>query len=65
MSFLTTYLPSLLAALMAVLSIFSGQIQSVIAAHPSIAAALAAVYAIIAHILPSPVAPSTPSTPSK
>jgi hypothetical protein len=54
-SFLTAYLPSIVSALIAVLSIFSGQVQGLIVTHPAIAAALGSLYAILAHLLPSPV----------
>jgi len=52
-----TYLPSILAAVMAVASVFAGPVQALIAAHPAVAGVLAAVYAIMAHFLPSPAAP--------
>ena len=55
MSFLTSYLPSIVSALIAVLSIFSSDIQALITAHPAIATSLGALYAILAHLLPSPV----------
>lgn len=59
-AFLTNYLPSLVAALTAILSIFSPQVSGLISTHPSIAAGLAALYAILTHILPgSPVPGST------
>ena len=48
------YLPSILAAASALLTIFTPQLQAIISSHPSIAAALAAAYAIISHLLPSP-----------
>lgn len=55
MSFLTSYLPSIVSALIAVLSIFSADIQGLITAHPAIATSLGALYAILSHLLPSPV----------
>ncbi len=54
-SFLTSYLPSIVSALIAVLSIFSTDIQGLIMSHPAIASSLGALYAILAHLLPSPV----------
>ena len=55
-AFLTNYLPSLVSALVAVLSIFSGDVQGLIVSHPAIAASLGALYAILSHIIPgSPV----------
>lgn len=48
------YLPSILAAASALLTIFTPQIQALIASHPALSASLAAVYAIISHLLPSP-----------
>ena len=56
MSFLTSYLPSIVSALIAVLSIFSTDIQALITSHPAIATSLGALYAILSHLLPSPVA---------
>jgi hypothetical protein len=58
-SFLANYLPSLVAALIAVLSIFSGQVQSLIVAHPAIGASLAALYAILTHVLPGSPLPGS------
>lgn len=54
-SFLTSYLPSIVSALIAVLSIFSTDVQGLITSHPAIATSLGALYAILAHLLPSPV----------
>jgi hypothetical protein len=54
-SFLTSYLPSIVSALIAVLSIFSADIQGLITSHPAIAASLASLYAILSHLMPSPV----------
>jgi len=55
-SFLANYLPSIISALIAVLSIFSSDVQGLIVSHPAIAAALGSLYAILTHILPgSPV----------
>lgn len=55
-SFLANYLPSIISALIAVLSIFSSDVQGLIATHPAIATALGALYAILTHIIPgSPV----------
>jgi hypothetical protein len=55
MSFLTSYLPSIVSALIAVLSIFSADLQALITSHPAIATSLGALYAILSHLLPSPV----------
>jgi hypothetical protein len=48
-------LPSILAALAALLTVFAPQLQSLISAHPSVAAVLMSLYSIMAHLLPSPV----------
>ena len=50
------WLPSLVAALVGLLGIFAGPVQAFIAAHPTLAAVLAAIGAIVAHLLPSPTA---------
>jgi phage-related protein len=55
MNFVTSYLPSLVSALIAVLSVFSGDIQNIIMSHPAVSASLAALYAILSHLLPSPI----------
>lgn len=52
---MSKYLPSLLAAASALLTIFAPQLQALISAHPSVAAVLAGVAVIISHLLPSPV----------
>ena len=49
-----TYLPSIIGALVAVLSVFATPIQTLVAAHPAVAGVLAGLYAILAHFLPSP-----------
>lgn len=49
-----TYLPSILAAVVALATVFLGPMQAWVAAHPAITAVLAGVSAIIAHFLPSP-----------
>ena len=51
-----SYLPSIIAALAAVASVFGGPVQAFIAAHPAVAAIIAGAYAILAHFLPSPSA---------
>ena len=48
------YLPSIVAILVAVATAMADPIQALIAAHPSLAALLAAVGAIVAHLSPSP-----------
>jgi phage-related protein len=64
MNFFITYLPSLVAALIGVLSVFNADIQGIITAHPAIASSLAALYAILSHLMPSPVqAPPAPPAP--
>lgn len=55
MSKFTSYLPSIISALLAVLGIFSTDIQGLITAHPAVATGLGALYAILSHLLPSPV----------
>jgi len=54
-TFLTSYLPSIVSALVAVLSIFSADVQGLISSHPAIASSLGALYAILAHLMPSPI----------
>ena len=46
--------PSALAAVVAILTAFSGQIQGYIAAHPAVAAGLAGAGVIVAHLAKSP-----------
>lgn len=48
------WLTSLVALAGAAVSIFTPQIHDGISAHPTVAAIVAAVYAIFAHIMPSP-----------
>jgi hypothetical protein len=50
-----SWLPSLLSAGTAALVALSPQIQAGLAQHPTAAAALAALYAILTHLLPSPL----------
>lgn len=64
MSTFLQYLPSILGAVGAVASLFSGEIQTVIAAHPAVAGVIAGVYSILTHFLPSPSA-SAPDVPAK
>lgn len=49
-------LPSILAAIIGTASIFSPQLNGVVSNHPAVAGVLAAVYAILSHLLPSPLA---------
>lgn len=51
------WLTSIIALVGAAVSIFTPQIQTGISAHPTVAAIIAAVYAIFAHIMPSPTSP--------
>ena len=50
------YIPSIVAAVVALLGVFEPYTQSYITNHPSVAAVIAAIAAVIAHLLPSPVA---------
>lgn len=54
MTKLKSLLPSLIALATAALTIFSPVLQGYVSAHPSVSAVLAAVYAVIAHLMPSP-----------
>ena len=54
---MTAYLPTILAALVGALSAFADPIQVFIAAHPAVAAAIAAVATIAAHLAKSPLPP--------
>ena len=55
MSTLLKLLPTVISAIVGILSFFSADIQGFIMAHPAVAAILGAIYAIFTHILPSPV----------
>ena len=50
----TKWLPSIIAALLSIFGVFVAPVQDYVAAHPAIAAVVAGVGAIVAHILPSP-----------
>lgn len=52
------YLPSIIAAVVAVVGMFAGPLQASVAAHPTIALILTSLYTILAHFLPSPAAPA-------
>jgi predicted PhzF superfamily epimerase YddE/YHI9 len=49
--------PTLLAVATLLATTFAPTIQHAIAGHPTLATALAAIYAIGAHFMPSPAAP--------
>lgn len=49
-----TYLPTIIAAVMALVTVFTPQLQDYISAHPAVAAVIAAAGAIAAHLAPSP-----------
>jgi hypothetical protein len=55
MSNLVKFLPSILAALVGILSIFEPSLQAIVVAHPAVASVLASVSVIISHLIPSPV----------
>ena len=48
------YLPSVVAALVALLGVFADPIQRFVSAHPAIATVIAALGAILAHLAPQP-----------
>ena len=52
-----TYLPSIIAAVVAILGAFDTVITPFMAQHPQVVAIVAGLYAIMAHFLPSPTAP--------
>ena len=53
-----TYISMAIAALVAVATALSADVQALWAAHPAVSAAVAGVYAMIAHYLPSPNGPA-------
>jgi hypothetical protein len=53
------WIPSFLSLLAGAVTIFSPDLQAVIAAHPETAGVLASVVAIITHLLPSPTHTTT------
>jgi len=55
---MTKYLASIVAVVTAVLAVFEPNVQAFITGHPAVAAVIASVGGIIAHLLPSPVKPS-------
>lgn len=57
MSVLKAWWPSILAAIVALWGVFGTQIQSLVAAHPTLTTLLSAAAVVIAHLLPSPVSP--------
>lgn len=56
MSWFKSWLPTLVAIGGAALAIVAPPLQAVIAAHPAVSIGLSALYAILSHLLPSPVA---------
>lgn len=54
MQVLIKYLPSIIAVLVGALSVLLKPIQGWISVHPAVATILAALYAVLAHVLPSP-----------
>ena len=48
------WLPSILSAVAALASVFSADLQGVIAAHPAVAGVLGALSVILAHVAPPP-----------
>ncbi len=59
------YLPSVLPLVVAVAVAFGPQLQALLAGHPAAAAIVGALYAVLAHALPSPVAQSEPEAPKQ
>ena len=55
------FLPSILSALVALSGVASPQLQEVVSAHPALVLCLGAVYGILKHMLPSPLAQSEKS----
>ena len=53
---MSQYIPSIVAAVTALVTIFTPEIQQVVVNHPAWASTLAAIYAIMTHLMPSPVA---------
>lgn len=51
---MTKFWPSLVAAVVALLGVFTDPVQAFIAAHPAITAALAGIGTILAHLKKSP-----------
>jgi hypothetical protein len=54
--------PSVLAAVVAVVTAVAPWLQTLVSHHPALAAVLGALYAILAHVLPSPVTDKADST---
>ena len=55
---MTKYLPTVIAIVTAAAVAAAPSIQGLLANHPTASTIVAAIYAIVAHFLPSPVAPS-------
>lgn len=51
---MTKWLPSILPILLLAADQFSSAVQSFLVGHPKMAVLIAAVYAVIAHLIPSP-----------
>ena len=51
---MTKLLPSIIAVAVALVGAFEGPIQSFVTGHPAIAAAIAAIGVILAHLAPQP-----------
>lgn len=50
-----SYLPSIVAAVVAVLGVFNGPVQAYMAAHPAVVVGVGGLGTIVAHLLPSPL----------
>ena len=48
------YLPSVVAALVALLGVFADPVQGFVSAHPAVSTVLGALMAILAHLAPQP-----------
>lgn len=57
MSWFKKYLPSLLAVGSTALVVYTPALQAAVASHPALSFTLTMVSVIVAHLLPSPVAP--------
>jgi len=58
---MTKWIPSILAALGAAGAVFVPGAQAFLIAHPAASTAVSLLYAILAHVLPSPMAPQSVS----
>jgi hypothetical protein len=50
------WLPTILAVVGMLVTAFTPQFQAYVASHPAVMAAVAGVYSILTHLLPSPIA---------